>query len=248
MSGILRAVVVEDEPLARRTLRDLVALTDGIELVGEAADGLSAVALVDELRPDLLFLDVQLPELSGLQVLERLTHRPAVIFTTAHDRYAVAAFELEAVDYLMKPFGLRRFQAAVERLRRRLDASATRADDADRARMALQRGPLRRVFARQGERIVPVAVEDITHIEAKDDYAEVHAGGETHLLSLRLSDLEARLDPERFLRIHRSHVVSLDAVAQVRARDDRRLEVVLRDGTRLVASRAGSQRLREMMR
>jgi two-component system LytT family response regulator len=243
----VRAVIVEDEPHARRTLREMAAEVDWLEVVGEAADGVTARELIDAVAPDLVFLDVQLPELTGLEVLEQVRHRPAVVFTTAFDRHAVAAFEMEAIDYLVKPFGRDRFRAMLERVRLRLQQRAEVETDLDRARAALQPGPVRRLFACQGQRIVPLPVEQITRIAACDDYSEVHCRGEAYLLSLGLNDLESRLDPERFVRVHRSHIVNLDHVERMQPGDDRRLELHLRDGSRVVASRTGSQRLREMM-
>jgi len=243
----IRALIVEDEPLARRVLRDLIAQVDWLELIGEAEDGLRALERIAALKPDLLFLDVEMPELSGLEVLERIEHHPAVVFTTAYDRYAVAAFELEAIDYLVKPFGRSRFEATLERLRRKWQEPETLVRGPERPRAALSGGPLRRLFARLGDRIVPIPVPAITRIEAYDDYVAVHADGKRHLLNLTLSDLETRLDPERFWRVHRSHIVQLDAITLMRPYDDRRLVLTLSDGSEVVASRAGSQRLRGLV-
>jgi two-component system LytT family response regulator len=242
----IRALIVEDEPLPRRALRELVEEVDWLELVGEAADGRQALARVDSLRPDLVFLDVHMPELSGIEVLARAEHQPAVVFTTAFDRYAVAAFELEAIDYLIKPFGRKRFHSTLERVKRRLAAGEGLPAARERAREALSDGPIERVFAHKGQRIVPLKVRDVTRIDACDDYAEVHCRGEAYLLHLRLDELERRLDPRRFVRVHRSHVINLDHVEQMRPFDDRRLEISLTDGSRVVASRAGSQKLRRM--
>jgi two-component system LytT family response regulator len=244
----LRALIVEDEPLPRRALRGMVEEVDWLELVGEARDGREALARIDALRPDLVFLDVHMPELSGIEVLQRAEHQPAVVFTTAFDRYAVAAFELEAIDYLIKPFGRKRFHATLERVRRRLAAGAGAALPAlrERATAALAERPLERLFAHKGQRIVPLRVGEVTRIAACDDYAEVHCRGEAFLLHLRLDELERRLDPGRFVRVHRSHVVNLDHVEQMRAHDDRRLELRMRDGSTVVASRAGSRKLRQM--
>jgi two-component system LytT family response regulator len=242
----IRALIVEDEPHPRRALRELVLAVDWLELVGEAADGRQAVERIDELRPDLLFLDVQMPELSGIEVLERIEHQPAVVFTTAFDRYAVAAFELEAIDYLIKPFGRRRFHATLDRVRRRLGDPEELPPPRERVRVALSGGPLRRVFARKGNRIVPLPIGQVTRIEACDDYTEVHCRGETFLLDLRLQELEQRLDPDRFIRVHRSHVINLDHVKQMKPHGDRRLEIHLVDGSMVIASRSGSQKLREL--
>lgn len=240
----LRVVMAEDEPLARRTLRRFLDRSESIELVGEAADGREAVDMIDRLKPDLLFLDVRMPELSGLEVLKRIRHRPAIVFTTAHDEYAVAAFEVEAIDYLLKPFGRKRFEAALERIRRRLSSPSDTPADGDRARAALSGETLTTLYARRHGSIMPIPTRTISHIEGADDYCAVHAEGETHLVALRLKHLMRRLDRRFFVRIHRSHIVNLEHVDSIRSIDHRRLEVALRDGRRVTASRSGSTRLR----
>lgn len=248
MTSRATAIVVEDEEPARRALCDHLAAVEWIHVVGEAGDGAGAVRLVDQLEPVLLFLDVRLPELSGLEVLARLRHHPEVVFTTAYDGYAVAAFELGALDYLVKPFGAERLARTLVRVRERLAARGSQPGPVERARDALAGGPLRRLFARQADRIVPVPVGMITRIEAQGDYAEVHAPGGPFLLHVSLTELAARLDPERFLQVHRSHIVNLDEVRLLRPYDERRLVLVLRSGAEVVASRAASERLRTLVR
>jgi two-component system LytT family response regulator len=242
----VRALIAEDEAPARDSLREYLAETPWIEVVGEAVDGLSAVALVDERKPDLLFLDVRLPELSGVEVARRIRHPAEIVFTTAYDRYAVAAFEIGALDYLVKPFGRDRFAAAIERVRARLGHSDVSAPD--RVRSSLDPGPLLRLFARHGDRIVPIAVGTIQRIQARGDYAEVHAAGGDFLVRVALAELATRLDPRRFLQVHRSHIVNLDAVAHLRSYDDRRFAVTLKDGTVVIASRGASEELRRLVR
>ena len=238
-------LIVDDETLARIRLRDLIAEVPWLDCVGEAADGESAVRALDLLRPDLVFLDVELPAFSGLAALEKARHRPAVVFTTAFDRYAVTAFELAAVDYLLKPFGRERFAGAVERAGRALDLTE-RESTLERARQTLASGRADRIFVRDRGRIFPLALGDVERLEAQDDYVLIHAGGRRHLAHVTLTDLERRLDPARFLRVHRSHVVNADYVIEMVRREDGRLEVGMRDGTRLLASRAHSRRLRRL--
>jgi two-component system LytT family response regulator len=242
----IRALLAEDEAPARESLREYLAAMPGIEIVGEAVDGKSALALADELRPDLLFLDVRLPELSGLEVARRIKHPAEIVFTTAYDRFAVAAFEIGALDYLVKPFGRERLAAAVARVRARVGQTAVGAGE--RARDSLAPGSLARLFARHGDRIVPIAVTGIRRIQAQGDYAEVHAAEGVFLIHVTLAELAARLDPARFRQVHRSHIVSLDAVAHMRPYDDRRLAITLHDGSVVVASRAASEELRRQAR
>jgi two-component system, LytTR family, response regulator len=242
----VRALIAEDEAPARESLREYLAEAPWIEVVAEAVDGRSALALADQHRPDLLFLDVRLPELSGLEVARRIRHPAEIVFTTAYDRFAVAAFEIGAVDYLVKPFGRKRLASAVARVRARLGQTLVPASD--RVRSSLSPGPLSRLFARQGDRIVPIAAEGIRRIQAQGDYAEVHAAEGVFLLHVTLSELAERLDAARFRQVHRSHIVNLDAVAHLRPYDERRLAITLRDGTVVVASRAASEELRRLAR
>ena len=253
MTAPVRALLIEDEPLARRQLRELAAGVPWLSCVGEAGDGAAAVRAIDELRPDLVFLDIRMPELSGLEVLERTEHEPAVIFTTAFDQYAVAAFELGALDYLLKPFGRERFLAAVDRARRALGATRSEGDDRDSSTVARARAALgavsglaERIFVRDRGRIVPIPVREIERLEAEDDYVAVHARGRRLLVYLPLGDFERRLDPARFLRVHRSHVVNLDFVTALVPFDAARLQVEMRDGTKIMASRTRSRELRHL--
>lgn len=244
----VRTLVVEDEPEARRMLRDFLAEAPWVDVVGEAADGREAVACIDRLEPALVILDVRLPELSGLEVLEKIRHQPEVVFATAYDQYAVAAFELGALDYLVKPFGRQRFRRMLDRVQRRLSAGAEGPSAPERARTALGPSPLQRLFARRGEKIVPIPAAGIVRIQARGDYAEVYAPEGPFLLHVSLSELAGRLDPERFVQVHRSHIVNLDAMKLLRPHDDRRLVIVLTNGEEIVASRSASEALRKQAR
>jgi two-component system LytT family response regulator len=247
--GRIRVLIVEDEPLARRTLRDFLADVPWLECVGEAETGARAVQMIDALTPDLVLLDIEMPELTGLEVLDRISHEPAVIFTTAYDRYAVSAFELEALDYLLKPFGRERCLAALERARRALPANGanTAPPLVERARHVLgESGVLTRLFVRDRDRIVPISAVDIERLEAADDYVDVHTKARSYLVYLTLNDFERRLDPERFIRVHRAHIVNLDFVKQLVPFDGSRMQIEMRDGTRILASRTRSKELRQL--
>jgi len=244
-SARIRAVIVEDEPQARESLREYADEVDWLEIAGEAGDGPAAVRLIDRLEPDLIFLDVSLPGLSGFEVVRAIRHQPEIVFTTAYDRFAVAAFETGALDYLVKPFGRRRFLTMLERVKRRMVPDAVRAPE--RARTALG-SPLLRLFARTRAGIVPIPVETIRRVHATGDYVQIHASAGRHLLHMTLSELASRLDPERFCRVHRSEIVNLDQVDRLVPFDERRLLVRLKDGTEIVASRSGSETLRRLTR
>ena len=243
----VRALVVDDEPIARAGLRAMLGAFDWVAVVGEAADGESAVTSIDALRPELVFLDVQMPGLLGTEVLQRLDQLPYVIFTTAYSEHAVTAFELGAVDYLLKPFGPTRLAAAMERVRAALGEPAP-VDAVARLTGALASGPISRLFVRVGGTLVPLAVERVAHFEADGDYVIAHASNGRHLLHLSLSRLEERLDPARFVRVHRAHIVNLEQVRAFRPDTRGNLEAVLVDGSRVPVSRARAQELRSLGR
>lgn len=248
----LTLLIADDEPLARRRLRSLAAKLDWIEIVGEAADGETALREAARLRPDALILDIRMPEMSGIDVIARLQaleHVPAVIFATAHDQYAVRAFEFEAVDYLLKPLTQDRFASALERARRTIESAGARAALA-RAQHVLADpeadGPIGRVLVRTASGIRPVRVEEISHIEAQDDYVLLHVGDRRHLASLRMRDLELRLPNPPFVRVHRSYIVNLDRVSRMVGAADGRLIVELIGGERVPVSRHRSRTIRQL--
>ena len=240
------AFIADDEPVARAGLRHLLAEVEWIACIGEAADGDAALEAIDRLRPDLVFLDVQMPGLLGTEIVRRLTHRPLVVFTTAYAEHAITAFELGALDYLLKPFGPERLGAALDRLRAAFGEPAPPAFD--RLGEALSPGPISRIFVRSGRAIVPVAVDTIAWFEALGDYVGVHAGAANHLVHVSLNRLEQRLDPRRFSRIHRTHIVNLDFVESFRRQDGGGLVAQLLDGAVLPVSRVKAQELRSQAR
>jgi len=225
---LLRALIADDEPLARRKIKTLLARESDAEVAGECGSGPDALRLIRELEPNLVFLDIEMPELDGLSVLEGLGSRaaPAVIFVTAYDQYAVRAFEVKALDYLLKPIDRRRFQTALERARDHLRRSSEPA-----------KGPLSRLLVRSGDRLQVLKVDDVDWVEAADNYVRVHALGQTHLLRETLTRLKTRLDPARFLRIHRSTLVNVERIQSLYPLFHGDQVVVLRDGTELTLSR-----------
>jgi two-component system LytT family response regulator len=239
-------LVVDDEPLARRTLRDFLGGVDEIAEVREVGDGDAAVTAIDAWQPDLLFLDIVMPGRSGLEVLAGTTHRPHVVFTTAHDEYAIAAFELGALDYLLKPFGRDRLLQVVDRARTALAMNDHTAVDRARALLA-PREHISRVFVRDGSRIVALDLDTVESIDGSDDHALFRAAGREYLVRIRLQDVATKLDSTRFARIHRSHIVNLDFVTACEPYDAWRLQAVLKSGRRIVASRAGTRVLKGLV-
>jgi two-component system LytT family response regulator len=243
----LRVVIVDDEPLARAVVREFLSAHAGVEVVAECANGFEAVKAVAELRPDLMFLDVQMPKLSGFEVLELIGRDVPVVFTTAHDQYALRAFEVHAVDYLLKPFSEERLAEALSRARARLlsrDSTAIEALITD----ARPRGtPIGRVLIRDGSQVHVLAVDRIDYVEAQDDYVSFHAEGKQYLKDQTLGSVESSLDPTRFVRVHRSYLLNVDRIARVElyAKDSR--VAILRDGKRLPVSRAGYARLAKLL-
>ena len=226
----LRAFIVDDEPLARRRLRSLLSRQEDVELVGEAGDGPSAAARLTAVRPDVVFLDIRIPELDGFALLDALGDlRPAVVFVTAHDEYALRAFDVNALDYLLKPFDESRLREAVRR-----------------ARAALSSPPATRLALRTDGRMTLLDVDAVDWVEAADNYVCVHAGGTTHVVRGTLAELAARLDPRRFARVHRSTLVNIERIREVLP-EGRDFAVVLRDGTRLALARGRHRRLRELL-
>ena len=243
----IRAVVVDDEELSRVLVREYAAAHDDIEIVAECANGFEAVRAVNDLRPDLVFLDVQMPKLDGFEVLELIGPDVGVIFVTAHDAHALRAFEVHAVDYLLKPFGPERFAEALHEARARL----ARAQPTPVARVVASARPtgayLRRILIRNGARVDVVPVGSVDYVRARDDYVGVVAGGRERLKQQTLSDLESQLDPARFVRIHRSYLLNVDRLTRLGPATRDSYVAVLADGTELPVSRRGYARLNELL-
>lgn len=241
----VRAMICEDEPLAVRAIREYLGDVAWVEIVGEARNGRDALRLIHKLEPDLVFLDVRMPGLTGVEVLQALEHRPAVVFTTAFDEYAIPAFELGAVDYLVKPFGRDRLLETLDRVRVRLVGERRATAGSGRARDP-GRYP-RRIFARKRGAIVPIAVAAIRRVEAVTGGVRIVTDAGAYRMDASLAEVQERLDPADFVRIHRAHLLNLAHVVSIRPYDARRLSVRLDDDTTVVASRRGSQQLRELM-
>lgn len=244
MDSVIRTLIVDDEAPARALLREFLADYPQFVVAAECANGYEAVKAVAEHRPELLFLDIQMPKLDGFEVLELLDRKPYVVFVTAYDEYAIRAFQVHAIDYLLKPFTPARFAEVVahaeEMVRRGAPANTASA-------AASVRKPLQRIAFKDGATIDVVPVQRIDYIEAQDDYVHVYSRGQKHVKQQTLGDLEALLDATRFIRVHRSYIVNVESLARVEpyAKDSR--VALLKDGTRVPVSRAGYERLKGLL-
>lgn len=246
-SPALRIGIVDDEELARRVVREYLGSIPDVEIVAECANGFEAVKAVAELRPDLLLLDVQMPKLNGFEVVELVGRDVAVVFTTAYDEYALRAFEINAVDYLLKPFSGERLAEAIARARERIARREPQPVAALAAAGRTGGGAAARVLVRDGARVHVIPVDTIDYVQAQDDYVAYRAGGKPYLKEQTLAEAEASLDPARFVRIHRSYLLNLDRLARVEldARENR--VATLTTGERLPVSRSGHARLTQAL-
>jgi two-component system LytT family response regulator len=248
----LTAAIVDDEELARSLLREYIAAGPDIEIVAECANGFEAVKAIAEKKPDLVFLDIQMPKLDGFEVLELIGTDVAVVFVTAYDQYAMRAFDEHAVDYLLKPFSLERFQKALERARQRIGAKRHSGGETPPAtELARAARPpqefLNRIVVKDGARVHIIPVDRLDYAESQDDYVSLHSQGKSYLKEQTISSLEAALDPQRFVRIHRTVIVNLERVAKIEPYGKDSRVAVLSDGSQLPVSRTGYERLRSLL-
>ena len=252
MTETVRALIVDDEPLARRRIRDLLGDFPGIDVAGESEDGLAAIRDVMALRPDVIFLDVQMPGIDGFEVIEHLdAPLPVIIFTTAHESYALRAFEVSAVDYLLKPIDRHRFEEAVARATTAL-ASARYELWNDRIKALLARierrdQTLRRIIVKEGGRVFFVETRDVNWFEAAGNYVRVHVNGAAHLVRMTMQSLDERLDRRAFVRIHRRAIVNVSRIAELQTRFRGGYAVVLKSGEKLELSQAYREELHVAM-
>ena len=250
----IRTVIVDDEPLARERMRSLLGSETDVEVVGEARDGVEAVEAILGQSPDLVFLDVQMPKLDGFEVIQTVgaDRMPAVVFVTAYDQHALRAFEVQALDYLLKPFDHERFQGALKRVRRQMDSQET--GDLGRRLLALVKDlktdrPTRsdRLVVKSGGRLFFLRSDEIDWIEAAGNYVRLHVGNDGHLLRETMNSIEGRLNPDIFFRIHRSHIVNIERIKELQPWFNGEYVVILRNGSRLTLSRGYREKLQERL-
>lgn len=256
----IRALIVDDEPLARRTIHDLLAADPEIEVIGECGSGVEAVTFIRRQAPDLLFLDIQMPGMNGFEALSQVEHRriPAIVFVTAFDHYALKAFDVHALDYLLKPFSDERFFEALRQAKsqvelrevNRLSQSlvALLGEQAAGETGAVKRKSfLTRFMIKTAGRVIFISAADVDWIAADDYYIRLHVGGKSHLLRMSMNELEEKLDPQSFLRIHRSTIVNFDRVKELHQNPNGEYVVVLKNGAELKLSRNRRERLEELL-
>jgi two-component system LytT family response regulator len=250
-SGKIRTIIVDDEELARERLRSLLEKEPHVEIIGEAGDGKSAVDLIDRLKPDLLFLDVQMPELTGFEVLAALEEPPNVIFCTAHDKFALKAFDVHAVDYLLKPFDRERFQTALHRaiakIQNQKPGEAKAQADAVLEEVKPAAKAVERLLVKTQGRVLLVKVGDIDWVEAADNYVTLHVGKEAHMMRETMNSLESRLPEDKFMRISRSSIVNVERIQELQPMFHGEYIVVLKNGAKVTLSRSYRDKLDRLM-
>jgi two-component system LytT family response regulator len=239
-------LLVDDEDLARYALRELLKIHPEVTVVAECANGFEALKAAAEHQPDLIFLDVQMPKLTGFDVLELIDPQPAVVFVTAYDEFAMKAFEVHAVDYLLKPVGRERFEAALERAKSRIGEKLPAPQELAAAARPPQQF-LERLIVKDGTRVTLIPASKLDYVEAQDDYVALATHGSKHLKQQTIASVEAGLDPKRFVRIHRSYIVNFERVVRIEPYGKDSRLAILADGTRLPVSRTGYARLKALL-
>jgi two-component system LytT family response regulator len=249
MKNRMTTILVDDEPLARKLLKEYLQDFAQIKIVGECKNGRQAVKTINENKPDLIFLDIRMPGMDGFEVLENLKHIPHIIFSTAYGDYALKAFEMNAVDYLLKPYDRKRFSRAVQKV---LERTSKPSDDIERIVRVLQQsketeGYPQRIFIRIGRKIVSVQVEDIIWIEADGDYTRLRTNNGAHLCNLSLNALGERMDPSRFLRVHRSYIIANKSIEHLASDGEGGFIAMLKDKSKVKVSRTYAAKIRDVI-
>jgi len=244
---IIRTIIVDDEEPARILLREYLSGSNDINIIAECANGFDAVKAITELHPDLLILDIQMPKLNGFEVLELIEQPPAVIFATAYNQYAVQAFEVHAVDYLLKPFSKSRLEEALSHVKEHIGRKKFLPVRILASDAGMTTSPLERILIKDGSKVHIIPVDQIEYIKAEDDYVSIKTTGKSYLKQERMAVLEKELDPKMFVRVHRSYILNIDRIARIElyAKDSR--VAILKDGTKLLISRAGYDKLKELL-
>jgi two-component system, LytTR family, response regulator len=244
---MISALIVEDEKLARDLIKDYLSDHADIKLLGEFGDGFSGLKAINEMKPDLVFLDIQMPKLSGFELLEVLDHIPVIIFTTAFDQYALKAFEYNAVDYLLKPYSKERFAEAINKSRTKISSGDREGASKIIDHLEKKEEVINRVVVKSRSRIHVIPVNDIRYIEAQDDYVMIYTNERKYLKQKTMKFYESHLPPDDFIRIHRSYIARLSEISQMELYEKDSYVVILKDSTRLPVSKTGLPKLKQML-
>ncbi len=246
MKKNITAIIIEDEKPARDLVKKYLESVERVELIGEYDNGFSGLKAINELHPDMIFLDVQMPKLTGFEMLELIDYKPDIVFTTAYDNYAIKAFEQNAVDYLLKPFSKVRFDEAMSRLFNRLEVQDNKSDHLDRIRKHLQESEeeIHRVVIKKSGKIHVISTEKIDYLEAQDDYVMIYTPGERFLKQQTMKYFDKHLNPEMFIRVHRSYIVNVQSIDRIEPYEKTNFILILKNGSKVPVSRSGMQVLK----
>jgi two-component system LytT family response regulator len=247
MNKKLKTIIVDDEELARESLKDVLLKFPDIEIIAESSNGFEAIKDIQKLRPDLVFLDIDMPKLDGFDVIEVLEDPPFIVFVTAFNEYAIKAFETEAVDYLLKPVSAERLDKTIEKIKLKVRDNARETISNLINSHGREKAPIERILIKENFEVIIIPVEDILYIEAQDDYVEVHTIKGGHLKHERISRLEELLDPKSFCRIHRSYIINIDYLSKIEPAGRETREAVLKNGRRLPISKSGYKKIMEFL-
>ena len=247
MSDKIRTIIVEDEELARNLLKSFLKSADNIEVIAECVNGFEGVKMINELKPDLVFLDIQMPKITGFEMLELLDHKPQIIFATAYDQFALKAFEYNAADYLLKPYSKERLQEAIDKVAERIKTEGSESDVADKVSSYPREEYLDRVVVKDRHKIHVIPVDEIRYIDSMDDYVMIYTTEGRYIKQKTMKYFENMLNPKDYIRIHRSHIVRVDQINEIQQYEKESYIVILHDKTKLKVSKTGYKNLKETL-
>lgn len=247
MSEKIRTIIVEDEELARNLLKSFLKEVENIEVVAECENGFEGVKMINELKPDLVFLDIQMPKITGFEMLELLEHKPHIIFATAYDQYALKAFEYNAADYLLKPYSKVRLNEAIEKVAERIAIEGSESEVADKVSDFPRDEYLDRIVVKDRHKINIIPVDEVRYIESMDDYVMIYTANSRHMKQKTMKYFESALDPNHFIRIHRSYIVKVEEINEIQQYEKESYIVILHDKTKLKVSKTGYKNLKEIL-
>ncbi|MFW5755977.1 MAG: LytR/AlgR family response regulator transcription factor [Tangfeifania sp.] len=247
MSEKIRTIIVEDEELARNLLKSFLREVENIEVVAECENGFEGVKMINDLKPDLVFLDIQMPKITGFEMLELLDHKPHIIFATAYDQFALKAFEYNAADYLLKPYSKVRLNEAIEKVVGRIKSEGKESEMADKVSNYPREEYLDRIVVKDRHKINIIPVDEVRYIESMDDYVMIYTSGSRHMKQKTMKYFEGALDPNNFIRIHRSYIVRVGQINEIQQYEKESYIVILHDKTKLKVSKTGYKNLKEVL-